>query len=535
MKRRKTRSIQTIVATIILSVMIPVNLLGFVSYVSVYRYVRETVAATQQDALEHYAGQEEDWLENTKAYVLRILSDTRWVDLLWGRGEKQYELAKVRLLREIGGNVQAKGFGTVSAYWCYVKHTDETIFACHDISYEESLVVRDWGRTAPVEDWTLRRIGGKDYLHLGLENSVFCMGALVELPSLAAGWNGMSEFEMTVTAGQEGNVLTAPVGETGVRLSICVSEDYISRGVPLQVTVLFANVAGGVLVIILSLFLLRRRLASPLVRMSGIMRRIKAGKTELRITDCGGTRETAEMEASFNELMDQIYHLEISNYRMELENQKAQLLNLQLQINPHLLLNTLNTIYGLAEIGEYQSIQSFTMNLVNYFRYSLKNTEELVTVAQELDFIKSYVEVQKIRYPDKFYVVYDVDDLLFDERIPPMIIQNFVENSVKYALKKTQTEILVLLRRQGERLQISVCDDGAGMDKETIRELEKGRPYVRDGETHVGIYNCLRRLKLFYGEDIRFTITSQPGEGTQVWMELPCIREAGDEITAGGR
>ena len=340
----------------------------------------------------------------------------------------------------------------------------------------------------------MRRIGGKDYLHLGLENSVFCMGALVELPSLAAGWNGMSEFEMTVTAGQEGNVLTAPVGETGVRLSICVSEDYISRGVPLQVTVLFANVAGGVLVIILSLFLLRRRLASPLVRMSGIMRRIKAGKTELRITDCGGTRETAEMEASFNELMDQIYHLEISNYRMELENQKAQLLNLQLQINPHLLLNTLNTIYGLAEIGEYQSIQSFTMNLVN-----------------------------------------DVDDLLFDERIPPMIIQNFVENSVKYALKKTQTEILVLLRRQGERLQISVCDDGAGMDKETIRELEKGRPYVRDGETHVGIYNCLRRLKLFYGEDIRFTITSQPGEGTQVWMELPCIREAGDEITAGGR
>lgn len=559
MEKRKAGSIQTIVVKIILYVMIPVNLLGLFSYVSVYHYVRETIAATQQDALEHYTEQAEGWLEGTKEYMLRILSDQQWVDLAFERGDKNYELAKVRLLREIEGNVHAKGFGTVTAYWCYVKHTGENIFAANNIPYEESLIVRSWGESAPAEDWTVQRIGGTDYLHLGLETSVFYMGALVELSSLSDGWNGMSEFKMTAaplwdggegTAGQqhgavseqhgavrepeEGvSVLTACPGETKIVLSIRVPDRYISRGVPLRVTVLFANVAGGVLVILLSLFLLRRRLVSPLLRMSGTMKRIKAGETELRITDCGGTRETAEMEEVFNELMDQIYHLEISNYRMELENQKAQLINLQLQINPHLLLNTLNTIYGLAEIGEYQSIQSFTMNLVKYFRYSLKNTDELVTVAQELDFVKSYVEVQKIRYPDKFYVVYDVEDSLLDERIPPLIIQNFVENSVKYALRKTQTEILVILRRQGERLQISICDDGAGMEEEMLGELKKGRPFVRDGETHVGVYNCLRRIRLFYGEDIRFSITSHPGEGTQVWMELPCIREACDETAFG--
>lgn len=127
---------------------------------------------------------------------------------------------------------------------------------------------------------------------------------------------------------------------------------------------LFANVLAGILVMILSVSLFQWRLAKPLVRMSETIQRIQSGEKELRITACDGTKETAAIESSFNSLMDQIYHLEISNYEMELENQRAQLVNLQLQINPHLLLNTLNTIYGLAEIGEIENIQTFTMNLV---------------------------------------------------------------------------------------------------------------------------------------------------------------------------
>ena len=538
MKEKRIRKpIRSIVIAIILTVMIPVNLLGIMTYVSVYVYVKETLVATQQGVLDHYAEQMEGWLDNTESYLLRVLSDRQLVDLLWGRGNQKYELTKVRLLRELESNVRISGQGSISTYWCYVKNTGENIFVYNDVSYEDSIVLREWGRSAPVEDWTVQTIDGTEYLHLGYENSILYMGALVRIPELAKSWNRTSEFPMSVESepGREGYELTTGLGETGVTLHIWVPREYISRGVPFRVVLLFANVLAGILVMILSVSLFQWRLAKPLVRMSETIQRIQSGEKELRITACDGTKETAAIESSFNSLMDQIYHLEISNYEMELENQRAQLVNLQLQINPHLLLNTFNTIYGLAEIGEIENIQTFTMNLVRYFRYSLKNSNELVTLAQELDFIRSYVEIQKIRYPDRFYVVYDVEDFLLEERIPPLILQNFVENSIKYSLGQSQTEILVIVHQTENRLQISICDDGVGMEDEVLMELRKGVPYIRDGETHVGICNCLRRLRLFYGEEIDFSITSCLGEGTQVWMELPCVREEEDEAVAGGR
>jgi two-component system sensor histidine kinase YesM len=165
------------------------------------------------------------------------------------------------------------------------------------------------------------------------------------------------------------------------------------------------------------------------------------------------------------------------------------------------------------------------MDLVKYFRYSLKCTDELVTIHQELEFVKNYVEIQKIRYPESFYILYDVEDELLKEKIPPLILENFVENSIKYSLGNFITEILVIIKKREYFLQVSICDDGAGIDEEILKELEKEKPYVKDGETHVGIYNCVRRLRLFYGENVKFSITSKLGEGTQIWIEFPCTRE----------
>lgn len=99
MKEKRIRKpIRSIVIAIILTVMIPVNLLGIMTYVSVYVYVKETLVATQQGVLDHYAEQMEGWLDNTESYLLRVLSDRQLVDLLWGRGNQNYELTKVRLL-----------------------------------------------------------------------------------------------------------------------------------------------------------------------------------------------------------------------------------------------------------------------------------------------------------------------------------------------------------------------------------------------------------------------------------------------------
>ena len=215
--------------------------------------------------------------------------------------------------------------------------------------------------------------------------------------------------------------------------------------------------------------------------------------------------------------------LQIEAYELKLEKEKEQLINLKLQINPHLLLNSLNTIYSLTMNNKIEEIRDFSINLSKYFRYALRNTSEFVTIQSEIDFIKVYSKVQKIRYPNAFYIMFDVDEELMEERIPPLIIQNFVENSTKYALKPgEEIEILVIIRKSDSTLRISICDSGRGIDEKLLEQISCGQIICDSRGRHVGIWNCVKRLHSFYGEEARFHITSRKGEGTQVWIQIPC-------------
>ena len=258
------------------------------------------------------------------------------------------------------------------------------------------------------------------------------------------------------------------------------------------------------------------------------MQEILRGNIDYRISKFSNTQEFSRIEEAFNRVLDYSRDLKIRIYEHEIAMEKEKLMNLRLQINPHLLLNSLNTISSLAVNGKTAEIQEFSLNLSKYFRYSLRNTSELVTVRSEIDFIKAYNKVQKIRYPNAFYLVYDVEEEIMEERIPPLIIQNFVENSTKYALKAdTEIEILVIVRKEEEKLRISVCDNGRGMEKEMLEKIEREET-IRDSRgEHVGILNCLHRLQTIYGKEAKFQITSERGTGTQVWIEIPCRQQKG--------
>ena len=275
-------------------------------------------------------------------------------------------------------------------------------------------------------------------------------------------------------------------------------------------------------------FLIHKWFLKPMNRISWSMQEILRGNIDYRISKFSNTQEFSRIEEAFNRVLDYSRDLKIRIYEHEIAMEKEKLMNLRLQINPHLLLNSLNTISSLAVNGKTAEIQEFSLNLSKYFRYSLRNTSELVTVRSEIDFIKAYNKVQKIRYPNAFYLVYDVEEEIMEERIPPLIIQNFVENSTKYALKAdTEIEILVIVRKEEEKLRISVCDNGRGMEKEMLEKIEREET-IRDSRgEHVGILNCLHRLQTIYGKEAKFQITSERGTGTQVWIEIPCRQQKG--------
>lgn len=202
--------------------------------------------------------------------------------------------------------------------------------------------------------------------------------------------------------------------------------------------------------------------------------------------------------------------------------------NLRLQVNPHMLLNSYNMIYALAESKNYATIQDYTLCLADYFRYVLRKGQQLVTVRQELEFVDNFIRIQRIRFPNRFSYVYQAKEDCMSALIPPLLIENFVENAIKYALNpKEPIEIVVSIHRAEDEagkaaLHIAIVDTGSGIRPEVLEKLQKKEPYVDEaGQKHIGIHNCLRRVELFYGDagDVHFT--SAVGGGTQVYLIIP--------------
>ena len=193
-----------------------------------------------------------------------------------------------------------------------------------------------------------------------------------------------------------------------------------------------------------------------------------------------------------------------------------------MQVSPHMLLNSLSMIYSLSLSKNDAAIQAFTRNLMQYFRYVLRENRDFVSLREELAFVESYLGIQKIRYPGRFTYVYKMEDELGDIMILPFLIENFIENAVKYALAPDRViEIILNIRLEEDMLLISIVDTGNGMDAERLRCLNAGEVIEDSSGRHIGIWNCRRRIQMYFGERADLHFSSVENCGTQVWMALP--------------
>ncbi len=277
--------------------------------------------------------------------------------------------------------------------------------------------------------------------------------------------------------------------------------------------------AWGSLVLLVILWLTIRRLViRPIRKLQTAMEDLDRD-VSYRMDTQAETQEFSYLYATFNKMagdIQQSHHKDILLY-------ETQLNNLKLQVNPHMLLNSLTMIYSMAQTEQYTLIQKFTMSLVEYFRYCLRENDDLVPLKSELKFVASYMELQKMRFPGELASNYLVQDGLEEALIPPLLIQNFVENAAKYArLTDQTTEILIWVRRQGTQMCIDIVDTGKGMDPQILACIRENRLYTdRNGLQHIGIWNCRRRLEAFFGKNVDFSIESENGKGTTVRILLP--------------
>ena len=213
--------------------------------------------------------------------------------------------------------------------------------------------------------------------------------------------------------------------------------------------------------------------------------------------------------------------------------QKIELRNLQLQIRPHFLLNTFNLIFSLAQRKETGMIQETVIYLSEYFRYIFRSDKDLELFGKELQMIKGYIRTAAIRYSGRVEAEYEIDPELEFVRTPPLLIHNFVENAVKYGVK--QKEVLHIhlegIYDEGTIL-FRIQDDGNGMPPEMLernRSIFSGELEPQNASEHLGLYNSLKRLKYFYGEEAQIMVESENGEGTCFTIIFPYELEVDDE------
>lgn len=224
--------------------------------------------------------------------------------------------------------------------------------------------------------------------------------------------------------------------------------------------------------------------------------------------------------------------------QLTIMNQKIKYDVLQNQINPHFLYNTLENIRGQAILDGNRLIADMTEALARYFRYNISKDGDVVKLAQEIENIRTYIQIQKYRFRDRiiFHVYNHVDDEMLERcKIPKMTLQPIVENAIFYGVesKTEQGHIDVHVDIVGECVSIIVSDDGQGMKKEKLEKLNQRIKSGREGKKDAGsgrgngiaITNINKRIQLLYGEEYGLHVSSIWNVGTEVGIVFPYMEE----------
>lgn len=322
-----------------------------------------------------------------------------------------------------------------------------------------------------------------------------------------------------------------PVGDW-ILISEVTESDLFSRVNHLQKN-LFLISAFLFFITIVASVILSNNITNPLGKLAKAMRFIERGDFS------GAKRFMPRNKSQNNEVdylinvtehtIDQLQNLIETQYEANLRRKDAEYKALLLQINPHFLNNTLEIIGSLALQGKNKEVMNVSVYLGKMLRYSLNTKSNIVPLGEEVNYIKSYTNILKLRYEDMITIQMDVDPDTLPTPIIKFILQPLVENAVKYSFsEKTFADILIKTEVVGSQLCLSVADKGMGMSKELISDLlsqaDETVHVLESKGNSIGLRNVLGRLKLTYGDDFSYRIESTINEGTKVILLIDLKR-----------
>ncbi len=266
---------------------------------------------------------------------------------------------------------------------------------------------------------------------------------------------------------------------------------------------------------------LSNRIVDPIDR---ICERLEAiGKGSLLVCEPiqADVEEVQLLSDGIESMVGRLKQLIEKNAEQEKQRRGTELALLQAQINPHFLYNTLDTIVWLIESGEISSAVTMVDSLSNFFRFSLSRGKTVITLAEEEQHIRSYLEIQQMRYRDLMEYKIDIPDHMKNFILPKLTLQPLVENALYHGIKIRRRKGLIKVtgRMQEDSLILEVTDDGSGMTEERLSEIRAS--LAQEMSDGFGLRTVHQRIQIFFGGDYGLAVESTPDVGTRITVTIP--------------
>ena len=295
-------------------------------------------------------------------------------------------------------------------------------------------------------------------------------------------------------------------------------------------TLAIALTCGAIVFSVVAAWALSKSIYTPIKKLHDVTKTITQNDLQALVTS-DNVDEITELGMSFNIMIGKIRGLLDDKIREQENLRKAELRALQSQINPHFLYNTLDTIIWMAEAKKTDQIVEVVSALSNFFRISLSRGKDWITIGEEIERIKSYLTIQKIRYRDIMDFKIDLDKEVSDHTVLKLILQPLVENAIYHGIKNKREGGTITVRAKfnnEKEVILEVEDDGIGFTPEKLdllqAELADNSGNIKQ-ESGFGIGNVNQRIKLYYGKQYGLSVKSGYHTGTCVSFIIPARKD----------
>ncbi|WP_346890128.1 sensor histidine kinase [Clostridium sp. UBA1056] len=304
-----------------------------------------------------------------------------------------------------------------------------------------------------------------------------------------------------------------------------VSKEYLYKEITNMQRYMFIGGTIYVIITILICLFFSSQISRPMVSMKNMMKKAEEGDLDVRI-NVDRIDELGELGNSFNNMIGKMNEVVDKLVEEERFKKELELETLHAQINPHFLYNTLNTIKWMAKIQGDKSVSNAVTSLIKLLRVSINLGKEMITLEDEIDYVRNYINIQNLRFNEKVNIIYNIDEECLKCTIPKLILQPIVENSLIYGIREDEEEepleISIKACIEEDNLIILVKDNGPGISDEDIEKIFSKEKDVNKF-SKVGLNNVNQRIKLYCGEEYGINIGNRSKLGTYVKVEVPRI------------